>query len=170
MEGALCDLPHQPGQLPSPPGKADRPVRARNPRDSPVSRLLPRPRSFPQVAPVSDGESISTPQPGRSARGRGTLIESFFAVHSAAVVIRNQMRLSTASFTGYPQNALGAVFRMPGLGHNRTRPPPFMGWRGPCATCRTRLTGCPAHPAATAAPPGPDTRAIHRFPGSSHVP
>jgi len=56
------------------------------------------------------------------------------------------------------------------LGHNRTRPPPFMGWRGPCATCRTRLASCPAHPAATAAPPGPDTRAIHRFPGSSHVP
>jgi len=43
MEGALCDLPHQPGQLPSPPGEADRPARASHPRDSPVSRLLPRP-------------------------------------------------------------------------------------------------------------------------------
>jgi hypothetical protein len=56
------------------------------------------------------------------------------------------------------------------LGHNRTRPPPFMGWRGPCATCRTSLASCPARPAKPTAPPGPVTRAIYRFPGSSHVP
>jgi hypothetical protein len=56
------------------------------------------------------------------------------------------------------------------VGHNKTRPPPFMGWRGPCATCRTSLASCPACPATTAAPPGPVTRAIYRFPGSSRVP
>ena len=33
------------------------------------------------------------------------------------------------------------------LGHNGTRPPPFMGWRGPCAACRTSLASCPARPA-----------------------
>ena len=56
------------------------------------------------------------------------------------------------------------------LGHNRTRPPPFMGWRGPCATCRTSLASCPARPAKPTAPPGPVTRAIYQFPGASHVP
>ena len=55
-------------------------------------------------------------------------------------------------------------------GHNKTRPPPFMGWRGPCAPCRTSLASCPARPAKPTAPPGPVTRAIYRFPGSSHVP
>jgi hypothetical protein len=45
-----------------------------------------------------------------------------------------------------------------------------MGWRGLARPCRTSLAGCPACPAATAAPPGPGTRAIHQFPGSSHVP
>jgi hypothetical protein len=45
-----------------------------------------------------------------------------------------------------------------------------MGWRGPCATCRTSLASCPARPAKPTAPPGPVTRAIYRFPGSSHVP
>ena len=47
------------------------PARASHPRDLPVSRLLPRSRSFPRAVPVSDGESISTPDSGRSARGQG---------------------------------------------------------------------------------------------------
>jgi hypothetical protein len=80
-------------------------TRARHPRELPVSRLFPRSRSFPRVAPVSGGESICTPEPGGSARGRELFIESFFVVHRAAAVIRNRMRLSTASFTGYPQVA-----------------------------------------------------------------
>ncbi len=62
-------------------------------------------RSFPRVVPVSGGESISTPEPSRSARGRELFTESFFVVHRTAAVIRNRMRLSTASFTGYPQIA-----------------------------------------------------------------
>jgi hypothetical protein len=47
------------------------------------------------------------------------------------------------------------VSRMGGgvpFGHNRTRPPPLRGWRGPCSACRTRLTSYPACPAWLAAP------------------
>jgi len=29
------------------------------------------------------------------------------------------------------------------VGHNRTRPPPCMRWRGPCSTYRSRLAGLP---------------------------
>jgi hypothetical protein len=55
------------------------------------------------------------------------------------------------------------------FGHNRTRPPPFMGWRGPCAACRIGLASCPACPAATSAPSGPGTRTRLRFPRASRV-
>ena len=34
------------------------------------------------------------------------------------------------------------------FGHNRTRPPPYMGWRGPCSACLTRLASFPAYPAS----------------------
>ena len=62
-------------------------------------------RVSPRAAPVSGGESISTPEPSDGARGRELFIESFFVVNRTLAVIRNRMRLSTASFTGYPQVA-----------------------------------------------------------------
>ena len=36
------------------------------------------------------------------------------------------------------------------IGHNKTRPPPFMGWRGPCSACRTGLASYLTRPAPRA--------------------
>ena len=36
------------------------------------------------------------------------------------------------------------------LGHNKTRPPPCMGWRGPCTACLATVTSCLARPAPPA--------------------
>jgi hypothetical protein len=41
-------------------------VRAEYPREVPVSQLLPRPRSFPRVIPVSDARQVQTPARGAS--------------------------------------------------------------------------------------------------------
>ena len=101
----------------------------------------------------------------------------------------------TATFCRRVVSWRGVLF-----GHNRTRPPPYMGWRGPCSACLTRLASFPAHPAPAAdrqgrvpargasfpapptspelppgdtrfrRPPGPNTRARCQFPSSSHVP
>jgi hypothetical protein len=43
------------------------------------------------------------------------------------------------------------------VGHNRTRPPPCMRWRGPCSTCRSRLAGLPG----SAGSGGPTAGASH---------
>ena len=36
------------------------------------------------------------------------------------------------------------------IGHNKTRPPPFMGWRGPCSACCTGLASYLTRPAPRA--------------------
>jgi hypothetical protein len=46
------------------------------------------------------------------------------------------------------------------VGHNRTRPPPCMRWRGPCSTCRSRLAGLPG----SADSGGPTAGASHPLP------
>jgi len=46
------------------------------------------------------------------------------------------------------------------VGHNRTRPPPCMRWRGPCSTCRSRLAGLPG----SAGSGGPTAGASHPRP------
>ena len=43
------------------------------------------------------------------------------------------------------------------VGHNRTRPPPCMRWRGPCSTYRSRLAGLPG----SAGSGGPTAGASH---------
>lgn len=49
------------------------------------------------------------------------------------------------------------------LGHNRsreqcTRPPPYMGWRGPCSTLPYQAGRLPGLPGSDGRPPGPDIR------------
>ena len=51
----------------------------------------------------------------------------------------------TATFCRRVVSWRGVLF-----GHNRTRPPPYMGWRGPCSACLTRLASFPAHPVPAA--------------------
>ena len=45
-------------------------------------------------------------------------------------------------------------------GHNRTRPPPCMRWRGPCSTCRSRLATAPSSTGSD----GPTAGASHPLP------
>jgi len=57
------------------------------------------------------------------------------------------------------------------VGHNRTRPPPCMRWRGPCSTCRSRLATAPSStgsdgPTAGASHPRP----VSGFPAPFRVP
>ena len=103
--------------------------------------------------------------------------------------------LVTATFCRRVVSWRGVLF-----GHNRTRPPPYMGWRGPWSAYLIRLASFPARPAPAAdrrgqvparsagfpalptspelppggtrfrRPPGPNTRTKCRFPSSSHVP
>ena len=73
----MLGLPHQARQLPSSPGSQGRPAGARHPRQIPVSRSLSRLGVPPKVVPVSDGECISTPRPGRRARPLLPLIDIF---------------------------------------------------------------------------------------------
>jgi len=49
----------------------------------------------------------------------------------------------TATFCRRVVSWRGVLF-----GHNRTRPPPYMGWRGPCSAYLTRLASFPACPAS----------------------
>ena len=195
---------------------------ARYPRQSPVSRFLPRLGVSPKAVPVSCGECISTPSAKRRARPWRTAIERFFLIHRTAMIIPTSTLLSTALFTAYPQArdwgwcqtlvfdnpsrwrraALRArdggpvdpirphssAFRhfslrvhrrriglcqacetVPGagaaaFGHDKTRPPPYMGWRGPCSACRTGPASYLARPALRADRRGRTPAPVTGFP------
>ena len=146
---------------------------------------------FPRVAPVSGGESIFTPVPGRRARGRRPSIATFslstvqrqlsaikccYPPHCSQAIHRTRsVRCSggwwAAAESEAGQSAFGdscrRVASWPGarFGHNKTRPPPFMGWRGPCAACRTSLASCPARPAKSPPHQGQTPARFTSFPG-----
>ena len=116
------------------------------PRDSPVSRLFPRLPEFPpRVLPVSGGNAFLLPRPAKAQGVEGNNCEFFCCPQYRG---------------GYPQ--LDAVIHCSihtistDHAHNKARPPPFMGWRGPRAVCRTSLASCPACPAKS-----PPARASH---------
>ncbi len=73
MEGASSALPHQGSQS---PGQLA--LRAARQGQAPVRKsgfpVFPASRSFPQVVPVSDGESISTRSRERGTRGFSRII------------------------------------------------------------------------------------------------
>jgi hypothetical protein len=145
-------------------------ARARHPRVVAVSRPLPRLRSrLPRWCPfpaVNVFLLFGDPRrkPSKDINGE------FFGIHRTAMVIRTYPWLSTGFFTAYPQ-ARGAP-RFAGvsvvgagvwLGHNRsweqcTRPPPYMGWRGPCSTLPYQAGQLPGLPGPDGRPLGPDIR------------
>ena len=196
--GLAATLPHQSGWLPSLPGGDCRPVRARHPCDSPVSRLLSRPGVSPEWRPFPAVKVFLPLRPAAAQEAASHLLRLFSlstawrqlsankwcyplhcsqAIHSTCSVRCSGgwagKRPGGGSEAGQP--AVGdfcrrvASWAAARIGHNKTRPPPFMGWRGPCAACRIGLASCPACPAATTAPSGPGTRTRLRFPGASHV-
>ena len=67
---------------------------------------------------------------------------------------------------GTPRFASVSSRQNPCVGQNATRPPPCMRWRGPCLASPHGSGQLPGLPSAARRPPGPDTRAISRSPGS----
>ena len=144
--GPCRDPSRRSGRLPSTSSGDCRPARARQPRDLPVSRLFPRLPEFPpRVLPVSGGNAFLLPRPAKAQGVEGNNCEFFCCPQYRG---------------GYPQ--LDAVIHCSihtistDHAHNKARPPPFMGWRGPRAVCRTSLASCPACPAKS-----PPARASH---------
>jgi len=69
---------------------------------------------------------------------------------------RRQRRVSVWPLVVGVSLASGGV----SVGHNRTRPPPCMRWRGPCSTYRSRLAGLPGSTGSG----GPTAGAGHPLP------
>jgi hypothetical protein len=96
------------------------PAGAAHPREPPVSRRLPRPRSHLRVMPVSNGKSILTVPAGRPQGSAGIHFWFFrrpHFVHRRRLVIRTIRCLSTGLCTARPQVpwitseiAVGSIF------------------------------------------------------------
>ena len=73
-------------------------------------------------------------------------------------------RTRMSAFADFRRRAgVSVVGAGPRLGHNRdreqcTRPPPYMGWRGPCSTLPYQAGRLPGSPGSDGRPPGPDIR------------
>jgi hypothetical protein len=119
---------------------------------SPEWRPFPAVRAFLPLRPAAAQEaaghllrlfSLST------ARRQLSAIKCCYPPHCSQAIHRTRSargaKRGQSAFGGFCRRVAswaGARF-----GHNKTRPPPFMGWRGPCAVCRTSLASCPARPA-----------------------
>ena len=114
------------------------------------------PDAFDQRGPCL---TSGVPAPARAPRGR-YLAERGPGGFPVIAVLPSMF--VTATFCRRVVSWRGVLF-----GHNRTRPPPYMGWRGPCSACLTRLASFPAHPA-----PRPTVRAEypHEVPVSQLLP
>jgi hypothetical protein len=160
----LRGLPHQARQLPSSPGSYGRPpgpntrVRYQFPGPFRVPGVSPEWCPFPAV-------EIFLLLPPRAAQVPAGNNLRVFIVHRTAAVFRIWTRLSTGLFTAYPQAFEGAPLK-----RNKTRPPPYMVWRGPVTACRTKLASCPAHPAPMADHQGQTPASGTSFPAPSASP
>ena len=99
MEGALPGLAAPGRPVTRPAQRRAPPAGAGDPRETPVSRLLPRPGGRPRMVPVPNGESISTASPAVAQESAAIHVKFFFIhtnVHRALRVIRTSRRLSTA--------------------------------------------------------------------------
>jgi hypothetical protein len=124
--------PRPSGQLPDLTQHCAPPARTRHPCGTPVSRPILTSRGCPQMVPVSNGESISTP-PRVAAQGPAAIHFKFLLyphdVHRTRPLIRISRQLSTGFHTRNQQVAglAAGVMRRSGDQDGLARQPPGSG-------------------------------------------